>query len=456
MKRIHLNAFKIAGVGHTAVGLWRHPDSQAHHYADLNYWIETAKTLERGMFDCLFMADFIGMPDTYQGNADLSFREAMSVPLNDPMLAISAMAAVTKHLGFAATVSTTYEQPYAFARKMTTLDHLTNGRIGWNIVTSARESSARNMGLDKQVPHDERYQIAHEFMDVVYKLWEGSWEDDAVRFDRDAGVFADPEKIHAIKHAGKYYSVPGPFCSEPSVQRTPTLFQAGASSAGKDFAAMHAEGVFLVNTSIAGTRQVVDEMRALTKQNGRDPQSIKFLTHISVVTAPTDEEARRKYEDQISHVSVIGTLARLSSQLQIDLSKLDIDKPLQYIETDGTRSLLERYTKQDADRVWTPRQIAEEIARNLGGITIVGSPKTVADKMEEIMDAADVDGFNIADHMPLQTFPEFVDLVVPELQNRGRVWREYEGNTLRESVGDSARLRSDHPGAAYRRGAASA
>ena len=169
-KRIHLDAFKIAGVGHTAIGLWRHPDSQAHRYKDLAYWLETARTLEKGCFDSLFIADFPGLHDVYNQSADAAFRDAIAVPLNDPLMVVSAMAAATEHLGFGVTVSTTYEQPYSFARKMTTLDHLTNGRVGWNIVTSVTGSAARNLGLDKQVPHDERYAITDEFIDAVYKL----------------------------------------------------------------------------------------------------------------------------------------------------------------------------------------------------------------------------------------------------------------------------------------------
>jgi FMN-dependent oxidoreductase (nitrilotriacetate monooxygenase family) len=452
MKRIHLNAFKIAGVGHTAVGLWRHPDSQEHRYTQLDYWLETAKTLEEGKFDCLFLADFLGLPDIYGGSPDTSFREAISVPLDDPLLVVSAMATVTKRLGFAVTMSTTYEQPYTFARKMTTLDHLTDGRIGWNIVTSARASAARNLGLDQQVPHDERYAIADEFMSVLYKLWEGSWEDDAVVADREAGIYVDPAKVHAVAHAGKYYAVPDPYGAEPSRQRTPALFQAGSSDAGREFAATHAEGVFLTNTSVKGMRQYVDETREAAARKGRDPASLKFLAHISVVTAPTDAEAQAKYEDLIRYVSPIGTLARLAAWVQIDFSKVELDQPLKYMPTDGIRSTLERYTLRDPDRIWTPRQVAETIARALGGITIVGSPTTVADKMEELMEQGDIDGFNIADHMPLQTFPEFVALVVPELQRRGRVWKDYEGTTLRESLGvpGHPRLHEDHPGSSYR------
>ncbi len=452
MKRIHLNGFKIAGVGHTAIGLWKHPENQAHRYTDLDYWIETAKTLEAGMFDSLFLADFAGIPDVYASSPDTAFRDAIHVPLNDPMLGVSAMAAVTKHLGFGITVPTTYEQPYSFARKMTTLDHLTKGRIGWNIVTSAVGSAARNLGHATQVPHDERYAMAEEFMEAIYRLWEGSWEDDAVVMDAARGMFADPAKIHPVGHRGKYYEVIDAFQCEPSIQRTPTLFQAGASDKGREFGARHAEAIFLVNPNVAGLRRTVADIRRQVGLAGRDPQAVKFMAGVSVIVAETDDAAKRKFDDQIAYISLIGTLARQASLMQLDFSQMDIDKPLEYIETDGIRSFMERFTKGSPERIWTPRQIAEMMSKSAGGISIVGSPTTVADRLEELMEAADLDGFNINDHMPLSAFPDFVRYVVPELQRRGRVWTEYAGTTLRESVTGrpGARLGNDHIAASYR------
>ncbi len=452
MKRIHLNAFKIAGVGHTAVGLWRHPQSQAHRYKDLDYWTSTAKTLEAGLFDSLFIADFPGIYDVYKQSPDAALRDAIAVPLNDPLMAVSAMAAATERLGFGLTVSTTYEQPYSFARKMTTLDHLTKGRVGWNIVTSVTQSAARNLGLDKQVPHDERYAIADEFMDAVYKLWEGSWEDDAVVNDPASGIFVDPAKVHPTAHAGKYFRVPDSFLCEPSIQRTPTLFQAGASAAGKTFAAKHAEAVFLVDPTVAGMAKLTREVRGLAAGQGRRPDSLKFMAGVCVVVAETDEAAEAKFRDYLSYISLEGTLARQSSLMQLDFGSIDIDKPLEMVETDGIRSFLERFTKGDTSRVWTPRQVAELMAQSLGGVSVVGSAATVADKLEAMMDQADLDGFNVYDYMPMRCLEEFVDLVVPELQRRGRLPAGYPSPTLRGNVSETgeARLPADHPGAAFR------
>ncbi|WP_325049989.1 NtaA/DmoA family FMN-dependent monooxygenase [Cohnella faecalis] len=214
-KRIYLNAITISGPT-ASPGLWAHPEDRGHEYTSLKYWTELARTLERGKFDAIFFADMLGVYDVYKNNKDTAIRQAIQVPLNDPSYLIPAMAAVTKNLGFAATFSTTYEHPYALARKLSTLDHLTRGRIGWNIVTSNLDSAAKNFGLEGQIAIDERYDRGDEYMDVAYKLWEASWEQDAVVLDRDNRVYTDPNKVHDIGHKGKYFSVPGIHLSEPS------------------------------------------------------------------------------------------------------------------------------------------------------------------------------------------------------------------------------------------------
>ncbi|MFD0689735.1 LLM class flavin-dependent oxidoreductase [Actinomadura fibrosa] len=446
-RRIRLHGLRQSTVGHTAVGLWRHPDSRAHEYRELHHWIETARILERGCFDALFVADALGPLDTYQGRVDAALRDGVQTPTDDPLLVISAMAAATEHLGFAVTVSTTYEQPYAFARKMTTLDHLTRGRIGWNIVTSALDSAARNLGLERQLPHDERYVRAEEFMEVVYKLWEGSWRDDAVVRD---GVFADPARVRPVLHDGEYYRVRDIALSEPSAQRTPTLYQAGTSPAGIAFAARHAEGVFLSAYEPAGARSLVDRVRASAAEQGRDPRSLKFFPIMTVVAAETDEAARAKYASYAACASWEGSLARWSALMQIDLSVLDPDKPLEYVDTDGIRGMVELFTTLDPTRTWTPRAIGEFVGVGGGGPVLVGSPATVADGLERWMEDADVDGFNLADPVAPAGHRDFVDLVVPELRRRGRVWPAYEGTTLRERISGGPRVRPDHPAHAHR------
>ncbi|GAB6903300.1 LLM class flavin-dependent oxidoreductase [Kineosporia succinea] len=451
--RMRLNGLRQNTVGHTAMGLWRHPDSRAHEYRTIRHWVETAQILERGGFDALFIADALGPLEVYQGSVAAALRDGIQTPTGNPLLVIPAMAAVTRRLGFAVTVSTTYEQPYALARTMTTLDHLTEGRIGWNVVTSALDSAARNLGLDRQIPHDERYLIADEFMDVTYKLWEGSWEDGAVVRDAEAGVFADPAKVHAIEHRGTYFSVPGIALSEPSVQRTPVIFQAGSSSSGSSFAGRHAEGVFVSTYKAEMACDLSRRFRAQAAAHGRDPQELKIFAIATVVTGATDEAAQDRLKDLQSYTSLEGSLARWSALLDIDLAGLDPDKPLRHAETEGIRGLVDVFTTMDPDREWTPRSLAQFVGVGGGGPVFVGSPARVADEMEQWMEIAEIDGFNLADPIAPAGHREFVDLVVPELRRRGRVWNEYEGETLREYFRGAGltRVADTHPAAAHRR-----
>nr|WP_321985174.1 NtaA/DmoA family FMN-dependent monooxygenase [uncultured Lichenicoccus sp.] len=449
---MHFNGFKQSTVGHAAIGLWRHPDCQAHRYRTIEYWLETARTLEAGGFDSLFVADALGVLDVAGGRIDATLRHGVQTPSTDPLLVVSAMAAVTHHLGFAITVSSTYEQPYSFARKMTTLDHLTGGRIGWNIVTSALESAARSLGLDCQVPHDERYAIANEFLDVTYKAWEASWEDDAVVLDRLGGVFADPAKVHPIAHKGRYFSVPDAFLCEPSPQRTPVLFQAGLSEVGRDFAARHAEGVFVATHRPEIARAIGDDIRSRAVRFGRDPAGLKIFAMMTVVTDATDALARAKYADYARYISPEGHLARLSAILQLDLTALDLDEPLEHVDIEGIRGVLDMYTRLDPGTRWTPRAIAEFLGVGGGGAMIIGGPATAADELERWFEEGGLDGFNLTDPMPLQTYPEFNRFVLPELRRRGRVRRTYDGTTLRENLYGAGRKRlpPDHPGSNYR------
>ncbi|MGW2328420.1 LLM class flavin-dependent oxidoreductase [Streptomyces sp. NPDC001700] len=456
VRRIHLNAFDMACVGHQSPGLWRHPDDQAHRYTDLAYWTDLARLLERGGFDSLFIADVLGVYDVYQGSRDAAVRQGAQIPLSDPLPAVSAMAAVTEHLGFGVTVSLTYEQPYKLARTLTTLDHLTKGRVAWNVVTSYLASAASNLGLDQQIGHDERYEMAEEFLEVCYKLWEYSWDDDAVVRDRERGVYTEPGRIRDIAHKGEHFSVPGVFLSEPSPQRTPVIFQAGASPCGRAFAARHGEGVFINAVTPQATRRVVDDIRAKAAAEGRDPYSVKIYILLTAITAATDEEARAKYADLISYASYEGALALYGGWSGLDLSELAPDEPLEYVDTDAVRSALTIFSTADPSREWTPEQVAHYLG--IGGIgpVVIGSPDTVADELERWVEEADIDGFNLAYAITPGTFTDFVDLVVPELRARGRVPHTYEGASLRERVGrqGSARVATDHPAARHRERAA--
>jgi FMN-dependent oxidoreductase (nitrilotriacetate monooxygenase family) len=274
-KQISFNLFEMNTPGHISHGLWVHPENNRHRFNDLDFWIEEAQILEAGLFDAVFLADVIGAYDGYRGGPETALVEGVQIPNNDPLLVIPAMAAVTKHLGFAATFSTTYEPPFAFARRASTLDHLTKGRFGWNIVTSYLPNAARNFGLEDEVAHDDRYAIADEYLDVLYKLWEGSWDDDAVLVDRHSRVYTDPSKVRYINHRGRHFSVQGPHLSQPSIQRTPVLFQAGSSERGRKFAADHAEAVFVGGPTKEVIRANIADVRRRAVENGRRADHVK-------------------------------------------------------------------------------------------------------------------------------------------------------------------------------------
>ena len=246
----------------------------------------------------------------------------MQVPVNDPAFVIPVMASVTKHLGFGLTASTTYDHPYTFARKMSTLDHLTKGRIGWNIVTSYLNSASKNIGLDQQTPHDVRYEKAEEYMEVVYKLWEASWEDDAVVIDKEKGIYTDPTKVHDINHDGKYYQVPGNHLCEPSPQRTPVIFQAGASTRGRKFAANHAELVFVSAPTLEKTKDIVSKFRKDIADSGRKADDVKVVTTVTPIVAPTFEEAVAKLEDYKQYISHEAALALVGGWTGVNLDEV--------------------------------------------------------------------------------------------------------------------------------------
>ena len=320
-KRIFLNAFDMNTPGHQSPGLWTHPDDQSHRYKDSAYWTELAKTLENGRFDAVFIADVLGTYDVYGESRDAAVRNGVQSPVNDPFLIVPYMAAVTKHLGFGITASVTHEHPYTFARKISTLDHLTNGRIGWNIVTSYLKSAAVNMGLEDQINHDERYNIAEEYLEVCYKLWEESWEDDAVKLDKENRVFTDPSKVHDINHQGKYYRVPGAHLCEPSPQRTPVLYQAGASKKGRAFAANNAELVFIGAPTIATAKATVDKLQEDIERAGRSKEEIKILTMFVPIVGKTEAEAKEKYKDYQQYISAEGALALFGGWTGVDSNR---------------------------------------------------------------------------------------------------------------------------------------
>ncbi|MBP1996368.1 LLM class flavin-dependent oxidoreductase [Paenibacillus eucommiae] len=449
-KRIKLNAVEVACPMQDNPGLWAYPGNEAERYKDMNYWTELAHLLERGRFDAVFIGDMLGVFDVYQQKRDIAIRDALFFPNFDPSFLIPVMANVTKHLNFAITFSITYEHPYTLARKMTSLDHLTNGRVGWNMVASYLNSAARNFGLDEQLGHDERYDRGDEFLEVCYKLWEKSWEDDAVLRDPEKRIYTDPDKVHDIQHEGKYFKVPGIHLSEPSPQRTPVLFQAGTSERGRAFAARHAECIFLNPLSPEESRFVVEDTRGRTAKEGRDPNSVLFFPKLTPIVAETEEEAYAKYRCYLQYTRTEGTLALLSAWTGIDFSTFDQDELLAFIEKskEGRTYLLDHFEKE---KNWSVRKLSKFFAfGGLGALTI-GTPQQIADKMEYFVDELGVDGFNIAYITKPQSLKDFIDLVVPELQRRGRVQKEYGEGTFREVLFEqNARLPQHHPGGKHR------
>lgn len=452
MTNLRLFALKQATPGHTGIGLWRNPRSAAHLYNDLGYLTALARQLESGGFDGVFFADALGVLDVYQGTADASLRDGIGTPSGDPLLAIAAMAAVTDRLDFAVTVSTSYTQPYALARTLGTLDQLTSGRIGWNVVTSALDSGARNLGLGSLPPHDTRYDIADEFLDAVYALWEGSWADDAVVRDVSRGVFVDPDKVLPVGFAGEYFTVPDVSPVEPSPQRTPVIFQAGSSGRGLSFAGRHAEGVFIsAYSSELAARQVQRGRNALLAA-GRHADDAVFLANATFVVGDTDDEAQLIYDREYrAYVSHTGALARYSALLGIDLSRLPPDEPIHGATGTGIHGLVDIFMRVDSSRAWTPLSIGEFVAIGGGGPVLVGSAATVADQIEDWVSRSGIDGFNVADPIPGFTLDAVCRLLVPELRRRG-MRDDVPGATFRERLHErpGARLRAPHPAAAVR------
>ncbi|AVZ05210.1 MULTISPECIES: LLM class flavin-dependent oxidoreductase [Acinetobacter] len=450
-KKISFNAFEMNCIAHQSPGLWRHPQDRSVEYKDLEYWTDLAQILERGFFDGIFIADVLGIYDVYHQSAEHALTGAVQVPVNDPLQIVPAMAAVTKHLGFGVTTSISFEHPYPFARRISTLDHLTKGRVGWNIVTSYLESGSKNLGLKTQVNHDNRYDIADEYLEVLYKLWEGSWEEGSVLRDRESGIFADHRKVHPIQHEGKYFTVPGIHICEPSPQRTPVLYQAGASSRGQKFASQNAECVFIAAPSKIATKKVVQGIRQKLAQEGRDPYSVKIYALLSIITDETDAKAQAKFKEYQSYGSYDGALTLLSGWSGVDFSQYQPTDKVEYIQTNAIQSLLDSYVNADPERVWTIEEIANWNSLGGNGPVLVGSAETVSDALQQWVEDTDVDGFNLAYILAHQTFADVVEFIVPELQKRGVYQTSYAQGTLREKLfGAGPYLPENHRGAKYR------
>ncbi|GJH35874.1 LLM class flavin-dependent oxidoreductase [Paraburkholderia hospita] len=448
-KPIRFNAFEMNCVGHQSPGLWAHPRDRSWQYKDLEYWTDLAKVLEKGIFDGIFIADVIGYYDVYQGNNYHALHQAAQIPVNDPLQLAAPIAMVTEHLGIGITASTSFEHPYTFARRLSTADHHTKGRLAWNIVTSYLESGAKNISEGGLRDHSNRYEVATEYVEVLYKLLEGSWEDGAVVRDREKRVFTHPEKVHEIGHKGKYFEVPGYHLCEPSPQRTPVLFQAGASGPGKAFAAQHAECVFVAAPTPTILKNYVSDVRRQAAEAGRDADKLLIYNLVTVIVDETDAKAQAKFEEYKRYVSYDGSLVFMSGWTGIDFGQYAPTDLVRRVETNAIVSAVEHLA--GGDKAWTIEELA--IWGGVGGMgpVFVGSASTVADILQQWVEATGVDGFNLAYAIAHETFEDVVHYLVPELQRRGVYPTAYTPGTLREKLfGGGARLPETHPANRFR------
>jgi FMN-dependent oxidoreductase (nitrilotriacetate monooxygenase family) len=448
-REIRFNAFDMACVGHIQHGLWTHPRDRSSEYNRLDHWVELARLLERGLFDGLFLADVLGVYDVYGGSPAASLRNAVQVPLLDPLALVPAMAHVTTHLGFGVTCNLAYEPPFLFARRMATLDHLTEGRIGWNIVTGYLDSAARASGLRAQMNHDDRYDMADEYMQVVYALWEGGWADDAVIRGRAGGIYTDPARVRAVRHEGPRYRLDAVPLWEPSPQRTPVLYQAGSSERGRIFASRHAECVFVNGSTRANVRRIVDDLRARAR-----PRPLQVFVGATIVTGPTERAAREKLEDYRRHASVEGALAHAAASLGIDFARFGMDEPIDAGDSQAIRSNIEAIAAQ-LGAGWTKRQLIDRFILGSRQAPIVGSPEQVVSALLAWVEEADIDGFNLSRTVMPECLDDVIELIVPALQERGAYKHNYAPGSYRHKLfGSGDRLPSIHPAAQERFAAA--
>ena len=449
MKKLQVNAFYCGSPGQSWAGLWTHPRSKATEYNTMGFWTELAQICEGGLLDGIFIADGLGISDAYEGKPDAMLRSGSFVPILDPTLLIPLMASVTRHLCFGVTGNTTYETPYLLARRLSTLDHLTRGRVAWNVVSGLLGSTARAVGFNKTVEHDERYAMADEYMALMYKLWEESWDDGAAVRDKASKTFSDPERIRAISHEGKYLSCHAVHLSEPSIQRTPVIFSAGASAAGTEFVGKHAECAFIAYGSRDFARKSVGAIREKCVAHGRGPNDVRVFVPATIIVAPTDAEARDVQREYEACTDGVGNLATRAQITGIDLSKYSLDDPMPGIKSNASQSATAALTT-GAERVLRIRDLMGfGEGRDL---FLVGSPTTVADKLLEWAEYTGVDGLNLTRTVEPDSLRNFCDLLVPELQNRGAYKTKYDEGSMREKLfpGTGARVKPSHPAARSR------
>ncbi len=428
-RKLHLGAFMRPVTIHT--GAWRYPGARA----DANFNFEViramARKLEEGRFDAFFMADHLAVLNMPME----ALKRSGTVTSFEPMTLLPALAMVTEHLGLVATGSTTYDEPFHVARWFSSLDHISGGRAGWNVVTTANPDASRNFGREDHMDHAERYKRAREFYDVVTGLWD-SWADDAFVRDQESGIFFDPEKLHVLDHRGDYLSVRGPLNIGRPVQGWPVIVQAGSSNDGRQLAAETAEALFTSHTDLAAGQSFYADIKGRMAEAGRDPDGIRILPACLVILGDDLAEARAKRARLDSLVHAESAIASLSIAIGTDAARFDPDAPLpsDIPESNASKSGRERALRMTEAEGLTVRQLAQRLG-GFSGLCLMGSTETVAGQMEEWLETRGSDGFTIMFPYVPGGVDEFVDRLVPVLQDRGLFRTEYEGATLRENLG---------------------
>jgi alkanesulfonate monooxygenase len=429
-RRMKLGA-SIYPVGYHVAG-WRYPGAQVDGGISLQHHVELAQMAERGRFDFVFLADAAVIWDQ---NLEAVGRTAWSTRF-EPITLLSALAMVTQHVGLVATVSTTYNEPYTLARKLLSLDHISGGRAGWNLVTSAAAAESRNFNLDQHLGHGDRYHRAREFAEVVTGLWNG-WDDDAFIHDQESGVYFDPHKVEVLNHKGKYFSVQGPLNIPRSPQGHPVMIQAGLSDDGRELAAETAEVLFTALPSLADAQSFYADVKGRMAKYGRAPEGLSIMPGVVTIVGRTRAEAEAQRERLKALTHPIPGLAFLSGLIGApDLSKYPLDGPLPEMpETNGPKGRQRLLVEVARREGLTIRDLYLDIALTSGHRLVLGTPEEVADQLEDWFLQEGCDGYNVAPPYLPGAFGDFVTLVVPELQKRGLVRREYEGTTLRDHLG---------------------
>ncbi len=412
-------------------GAWRWPGAWPDANFNFAHLKSLIQTLERGKFDAFFMADHLAVLNM----PEQALKRSHTTTSFDPLTLLPALAAVTEHIGLVATASTTYNEPYHVARKFASLDHISGGRAGWNLVTSANPREALNFSREEHLEHGERYERAREFFDVVTGLWD-TWADDALIADVESGIYVDPKRFKTLDHKGENFQVRGPLNIARPVQGWPVIVQAGASEAGRNIASETAEVVFTSQRTLADGQAFYADVKARTAKAGRNPDHLLILPGAFVLVGSTVEEAKAKKAKLDSLVHPDSGIASLSVMLGTDVSSFDLDKPLPEIpESNASKSGRLKIIEMGKRDNLTVRQLAQIVGGSFGTLEFIGTPQTIADEMQQWLEERGSDGFNIMFPYLPQGVDEFVDLVVPELQRRGIFRTEYEGKTLRENLG---------------------